>query len=272
MSVDDSSVVGQMKDNLKLWWQECTCGNGQRYRAACDSENCLNFNCENGQGNNKVLAANGQPGSMVLCAPIYVSSDNKVHLDTHLSMESHEAVSGAIGNTGALLENQINPYSRNEIPLGCLMQLPEAKTWIKNEQAWSDFQSSEKNQNASLQGLRIQIVGVSQTFGDDTFGASGKNLARVIEGQCRCGDTSWAVWNHALYADWLKAFAAKGYENQDQTKLNKGLQDVCKGLKEFCDKGTLDINSCRPTKRRQMSRTIALTDDKSAQCPAKTSS
>jgi hypothetical protein len=114
-------------------------------------------------------------------------------------------------------------------------------------------------------------------MGTDTFGATGKNLARVVEGRCTCGESeenSWPVWSHEFYHDWLKAFAHQGYKNSDQEKLSAGLVAVCEKLRVFCNGGQLDVHSCRPTKRRQMTRTIALTPEKIAQegCQAPTSS
>lgn len=169
-----------------------------------------------------------------------------------------------------LLRHQMNPYSRNEIPLGCLMQLPEAKRWIKSEEAWFDFESAETSANKSLKGitLRIQQVGVTQKLGKATFGRNGKNLARVVEGKCSCGSgkkNSWPVWTHSLHTKWLKAFSKGDYKNADSKKLNAHLKLVCSELAKFCD-GKLDKNSCRVTKRRYMSRSILITKKRRDQC------
>jgi len=169
-----------------------------------------------------------------------------------------------------LIRRQMNPYSRNEIPLGCLMQLPEAKRWIKTEEAWFDFESAETSANKSLKGLtlRIQMVGVTQKLGKATFGRRGKNLARVVEGTCSCGrgkKNSWPVWTHTLHTQWLKAFSKGNYKNSNPKKLNSHLRLVCDKLAKFCD-GKLDRNSCRVTQRRYMSRRIFISKNRQSQC------
>jgi len=60
--------------------------------------------------------------------------------------------------------NEKQPFSLNEIPMGCLKYLDGFKTWFPNQEAWQMFANRNKNYFDENQGVFMEPY-VTQLLG-----------------------------------------------------------------------------------------------------------
>lgn len=166
------------------------CSNGDAYFAGCYDGNCYRIACENGHPQVTVFKAdNSDPlsfGNYVSCAPVMNAIDQQRNILTH-------------GNiiTASYEENELNPFSMNEIRIEWKRFIPEARTWIRDEKSWFDNLSDDTaDQSKFLE--RIKDFGVTQSHRSTAWSLTQKSMVNVLSADCGCANKTYRVYNRSI--------------------------------------------------------------------------